>query len=84
MSDRGDDQFNEGLPLPIEETTAPAFATIRLVDSQPSHGAQDLRWHPELSPGMQCPLCREHPLKRHKSTVFCGTCKQRWWSKRPQ
>jgi hypothetical protein len=64
MPDLFDDRLDEGAPLPFEEeSTARAFGTVRLVDVQPSHGAQDLRWHPELMAGSRCPQCRQHDLK---------------------
>jgi ribosomal protein L37AE/L43A len=75
------DRLDEGLPLEVAEGTAPAFATVRLVEIQRSVGTVDLRWHDELREGMACPQCQEHKLKRHKSTVYCGFCRQRWWSR---
>ena len=77
----------EGEPLPLaDDDAAPAYTTVRLVDVQRGEGSwgQDTTWHPELAAGMPCPQCQRHKLKRHRSTVYCGFCKQRWWCKRPQ
>ena len=76
---------DEGEPLPLEEEhEAPQFAHVRLVDVQRSMGSYDTTWHPELAAGMACPQCGDHKLKRHRNTVYCGFCRQRWWCKRPQ
>jgi hypothetical protein len=78
------DGVDEGAPiLPEEEPEAPAFAKVQLVAVQASHGGQDVAWHPELAAGQPCPRGCGYTLKRHRSTVYCGFCKQRWWSKRP-
>jgi hypothetical protein len=74
----------DGEPLPLDEGPEPRpFTTVRLVDVQASGGTQDLAWHPELAPGLACPQCQEHPLKRHRSTVYCHFCRRRWWSRAP-
>jgi hypothetical protein len=79
---RPEQERPEGEPQPLEETEAPAFATVRVVDVQRGTGIQDTAWHPELAAGMPCPQCQEHKLKRNRSTVYCGYCRQRWWCKR--
>jgi hypothetical protein len=77
-----DEPPDEGTPLPLEEHEAPVFAQVKVVDVQRGEGwAQDTAWHPEMQAGMACPQCRRYKLKRHHSTVYCWSCKQRWWSK---
>jgi hypothetical protein len=81
---RANGGVDENIPLPIEEDEeAAAFVTVRVVDVQRSMGSHDTAWHPELAAGMDCPQCQRHKLKRHRSTVYCGFCRQRWWCKRP-
>jgi hypothetical protein len=77
--------INEGEPIhpPEEDDAAPAFATVRLVEHQRSMGAHDVAWHHDLQHGMVCPRCERYKLKRHRHTVYCHFCKQRWWSRRP-
>jgi len=84
MSEPQEEAQDEGQVLPLEEADGRAYATIRLVEVQRSMGTQDLGWHPELQAGVKCPQCQKHRLKRWKSTVYCGFCKLRWWSRRPQ
>jgi hypothetical protein len=79
-----DEEQDEGIPLPLEEREAPTFATVRVVDVQREMGSHDTRWHPELQAGVKCPRCQQHKLKRQRNAVYCGFCKQRWWSKRPE
>jgi hypothetical protein len=78
-------EIDEGQPLPLdEEHEAPQFATVRMVEVRRGEGwAQETRWHPEMRAGQQCPQCERHKLKRHRSTLYCGFCRQRWWSRRP-
>jgi hypothetical protein len=85
-ADHHEPELDEGQPLPLdEEHEAPQFATVRVVEVQRGEGwAQDTRWHPEMRAGDKCPQCDRHKLKRHRNTLFCSFCKQRWWSKRPQ
>jgi hypothetical protein len=78
-------EINEGEPIhPDEDHEAPAFVQVRLVEHQRSMGAHDVTWHNELQHGRVCPRCERYTLKRHRHTVFCHFCRQRWWSTKPE
>jgi hypothetical protein len=83
MSEPQADEVNEGEVLPLEEHDAPQFATVRLVAVQPAGRAGETAWHNERQTGQTCPVCGRHKLKRAKNRVYCGFCREAWWSKKP-
>lgn len=76
------EERDETVPLPLEEAELPAFASVRVIAHHRGMHGHDLAWHPELQAGSRCPQCQRHPLKRHRSTVYCRLCRLRWWSQR--